>query len=176
MVSLNWTVCGIYIQLFRERLSDKVHATNPKRYCGWSWVHCFSKTFERMAGEAMDICLRVLKESNKCRFNSYSVRNSVLIISHITFWDCKVHIFSDNLSQNSCIWTGWIIKQDCTYLVRWIRSKIEESSWKCPCSTILSASSITRYLSCSSLLTCSSPCETGDIRKANYIHNSRISS
>ena len=41
----------------------------------------------------MDICLQVLKESNKSRFNSYSVRNSVLNISHITFWDCRVHIF-----------------------------------------------------------------------------------
>ena len=59
----------------------------------------------------MDICLRVLKESSKSRFDSYSVRNSiyqysirnsVLNISHITFWDCRVHIFSDNLSRNSC--------------------------------------------------------------------------
>ena len=31
------------------------------------------------------------------------VRNSVLIISHITFRDCRARIFSDNLSQNSCI-------------------------------------------------------------------------
>ena len=63
----------------------------------------FLKKFERMAGEALDICLRVLKESNKSRFDSYSVRNSVLIISHITFRDCRVHIFSDNLSRNSCM-------------------------------------------------------------------------
>ena len=56
-----------------------------------------------MAREAMDVCLRVLKESNKSRFDSYSVRNSVLIISHITFRDCRAHIFSDNLSRNSCI-------------------------------------------------------------------------
>ena len=49
--------------------------------------------FERMARKAMDICLRVLKESNKSRFDSYSVRNSVLIISHITFRDCRVHFF-----------------------------------------------------------------------------------
>ena len=27
---------------------------------------------------------------------------SVLIISHITFQDCRVHCFSDNLSRNSC--------------------------------------------------------------------------
>ena len=38
--------------------------------------------------------------SNKSRFSSYSVRNSVLVISHITFRDCRVHIFSDNLSRN----------------------------------------------------------------------------
>ena len=31
------------------------------------------------------------------------MRNSVLIISHIAFWDCRVHIFPDNLSRNSCI-------------------------------------------------------------------------
>ena len=44
------------------------------------------------------------KESNKSRFDSYSVRNSdfVLIISHITFWDLRVHSFSDNLSRSSC--------------------------------------------------------------------------
>ena len=56
-----------------------------------------------MAQEAVEVCLRVLKESNKRNFDSYSARNSVLIISHITFRDCRVHIFADNLSQNSCI-------------------------------------------------------------------------
>ena len=55
----------------------------------------------------MDERLRVLKESVKSRFDSYSVRNSVLIISHITFRDCQVHIFfSDNHSRNSCIHFG----------------------------------------------------------------------
>ena len=56
-----------------------------------------------MAGEAVDIYLRVLKEINKSRFDSYSVRNSVLNISQIIFRDCRVQIFSDNLSRNSCI-------------------------------------------------------------------------
>ena len=51
----------------------------------------------------MDVCLRVLRKAKKSRFDSYSVRNSVLIISHIIFRDCRVHISSDNLSQNSCI-------------------------------------------------------------------------
>ena len=46
-----------------------------------------SKKFERMTREVMDVCLRVLKESNKSRFDGYSVKNSVLIISHVTFRD-----------------------------------------------------------------------------------------
>ena len=39
------------------------------------------RLIERMAREAMDICLRVLKESSKRRFDSYSARNSELIVS-----------------------------------------------------------------------------------------------
>ena len=47
-----------------------------------------------MTRGAMDICLRVLKETEeKSRFDSCSVRNSILIKSHITFRDCRVHIF-----------------------------------------------------------------------------------
>ena len=46
-----------------------------------------------MAQEAKEVCLWVLKESNKNRLDSYGVRNSVLIISHITFRDCRVHFF-----------------------------------------------------------------------------------
>ena len=86
-----------------RKVVGKSARDNPERHCGWFWVHCSSKKFERMAREAMDVCLRVLKESNKSRFDSYSVRNSVLIISHITFRDCRVHIFSENPSRNSCI-------------------------------------------------------------------------
>ena len=81
-----------------------MHATTPKGIVGGFEFTVFSKKIERMAREAMDICLRVLKESNNRRFDSYSVGNSVLIISPITFRDCRVHIFSDNLSRNSSIW------------------------------------------------------------------------
>ena len=52
-----------------------------------------------MAGEAIDVCLRVLKESNKSRFDRYSVRNCVLNISHITFRDCRVHIFPTTILE-----------------------------------------------------------------------------
>ena len=56
-----------------------------------------------MAREAIDVVLPVLNESNKSRFDSYSVRKSALIMSHITFRDCRVHSFSDNLPRNSCL-------------------------------------------------------------------------
>ena len=46
---------ALYIQLFRERLSEKVHATSPKGIVGAFKAHCFSKKFERMAREAMGV-------------------------------------------------------------------------------------------------------------------------
>ena len=46
------------------------------------------------------------KESNKCRLDSYSVRNSMLIISHdITFQYCRVHIFLTNILLKECLKT-----------------------------------------------------------------------
>ena len=53
----------------------------------------FYKEIKRMAVEAMDLCLQVLKESNNSRFNSYGIRNRVLIICHITLQDCGKHKF-----------------------------------------------------------------------------------
>ena len=101
---LNYRTVLVYTAISREFVGKSAH-DNPERYYGRFWVHCSSKNFERIAREAMDMCQWVLKESNKSRFDSYSVRNrnSVLIISHITFRDCRVHFFSDNLSRNTCI-------------------------------------------------------------------------
>ena len=93
----------IHAAISRKVVGKSAH-DDPERYGGWFWVHCSSKKFERMTREAMDVCLWVLKESKKNRCDGYSVRNRVLIISHITFQDCPVLIFSDNLSQNSCMW------------------------------------------------------------------------
>ena len=46
------------------------------------------------------------KQQIKVGSTATVVRNSVLNISHITFLDCRVHIFSDNLSRNNCISAG----------------------------------------------------------------------
>ena len=45
------------------------------------------------------------KGKKKAGSTAAVVRYSVMIISHITFRDCRVHFFGDNLSRNSCIWT-----------------------------------------------------------------------
>ena len=51
----------------------------------------------------MEMCLRVLEESNKSRFNSYSRQE--LCIDHIPYYLSGLSraLFSDNLSRNSCI-------------------------------------------------------------------------
>ena len=56
----------------------------------------------------MDVCLRGLKERNKIRFDSYSVGNTVLITSHITFPGCRVHSFCNNPLRNT-LYTKTII-------------------------------------------------------------------
>ena len=103
-----------------ERNAGKVYSYFEKgclKKCTWQtrkalWVVLISLFFKEsqdiMAREATDICLWVLKESNKSRFDSYQVRNSVLIISHTTFRDFgisgfRVHIIFDYLSRNICI-------------------------------------------------------------------------
>ena len=125
------------IQLFRERLSDKVHATIPKGIVGCFWVHCSLKKFKRITWEAMDLCFQVLKKSSKSRFDSYSVKNSVLIISHITFRDCLVHIFSDILFRNSCIllhhWTS--LQPTATVMLFTERRKASELHFYNDCAT-----------------------------------------
>ena len=86
-----------------RKVVGKSARDNPERYCGWFLVHCFSNKFQRMAREAMDVCLRGLKKAIKVGSTATVSRTSVLIISHITFWECRVHSFYDNLSRNSCI-------------------------------------------------------------------------
>ena len=81
------------IQLFQERLSEKVHATIPKGIVGSFGFTLLQRNLKERHEMPSEISLRVLKENNKSRFDSYSVRNSVLIISHITFRYCRVHIF-----------------------------------------------------------------------------------
>ena len=71
----------VYTAISRK-VVGKSARDNPERYCGWFWVRCSSKKFERMAREAMDVCLRVLKESNKRNFDSYCLEQCIDHIPH----------------------------------------------------------------------------------------------
>ena len=67
------------------------------------------------------------KGSRKRNFDSYSVWNSVLIISHITFRDRRVHIFADNLSRNSCTSKD----ERCAFAARWHLRAVHAMSALC---------------------------------------------
>ena len=61
------------IQLFGERLLEKGHATILKGIVGGFEFSFFQRNLKELARKAMEMCLRVLKESNKStRFDSYS--------------------------------------------------------------------------------------------------------
>ena len=55
-----------------------------------------------MALEAKHICLQVLKESTTNKFDSFNRQEQCIDHTHVAFRDCRVHIFYDNLSRNSC--------------------------------------------------------------------------
>ena len=85
---------GFVYTAFSRKVVGKGARDKPERYCGRFYGSLFFKEIERMAREAMGVQLRVLKESKKSRFDIDCARKSVLIISHSTFRDCHVHIFS----------------------------------------------------------------------------------
>ena len=61
-----------YIQLFRERLSEKVHTTIPTGIVGGFKCTLLQRNLKEWYGMFAMLCLRLLKESNQSRFDSYS--------------------------------------------------------------------------------------------------------
>ena len=74
----------LHIQLFQERLSEKVYATIPKGIVGGFEFTVLQRNLKELARKAMKMCLRVLTESNKCRFDSY--RRQKQCIDHIPYY------------------------------------------------------------------------------------------
>ena len=72
------------------------------------WVVLSSKFFKEIWKNGTRghgrIFARAKGKQQKPSFDSHSAWNSVLIISHVTFRDRRVHTFADNLSRNSCIY------------------------------------------------------------------------
>ena len=98
---LRFSFCSI--QLFRERLSEKAHATVPKGIVGGFEFSVLQRNLKELARKAMEMYFGVLEESNKSRFDSYGCQEQC--IDHIPYYLSglsRAH-FSDNLSRNSCI-------------------------------------------------------------------------
>ena len=90
------------IQLFRET-SEKVHVTILKGIVGGFVCPVLQRKLKEWHERPRTYVRECYWKATKIRSTATVVRNSVLIISHITFRDCHVHIFSDNLSRNSCM-------------------------------------------------------------------------
>ena len=100
---------GRCIQLFRERLLEKVNATISKDIVGGFEFSVFLRNLKELERQATEMCLRVLKESNKRRFDSYSRQEQCIdyipyYLSGIvactffptTFLEIAVNLFSKN--------------------------------------------------------------------------------
>jgi len=97
--------CYILYTAVSRKVVGKSARDNPERYCGWFLVHCLAngkRGHGRMFARAKG------KQQKYSRFDLTASRTNVLIISYITFRDCRVHSFCDNLPRNSCI-----LKAEC---------------------------------------------------------------
>ena len=94
---------SLHIQLFRERLSGKVHATILKGIVGGFEFFFFKEIWKNWHERPWKCVGERQRKTTKVGSTATVVGNSVLIISHVTFRGCHVHIFSNNLSRNSCI-------------------------------------------------------------------------
>ena len=74
-----------------RKVFGKSARDNPERYSGWLWKNVTRSYRGLMFASA--------KGNNKSRFDSYGVRNSVLIICHITCRECQVQIFFPDNSK-----------------------------------------------------------------------------
>ena len=73
------------IQLFHWKVVGKTTRDNPERYCGGFEFTVLQRNCKN-GTRGHGLMLRLLQVSYKSKFDSYGVRNSVLIISHITFF------------------------------------------------------------------------------------------
>jgi len=63
---------------------EKVHATIPKGIVGVFDFTVLQRNLNKLARKAMKMCFRVLTESNKSRFDSYSRQEQC--IDHIPYY------------------------------------------------------------------------------------------
>ena len=94
-----------FVYSISRKFVGKSARDNPERYCGWFWVQCSLKKFERMAQEAMDV-FATAKGSNKSRFDWLHCQEQG--IDHILFYLpglSRAHFFRHafNNCKQSCL-------------------------------------------------------------------------
>ena len=88
------------IQLFQERLLGKVHTTIVKGIVGDFEFSFFQRNLKELARKAVEMCLQVLKESNKSRFDSYSRQEQCIDhIPHFLSGLSRAHFFRQPFSK-----------------------------------------------------------------------------
>ena len=76
---------------------------NLERHCGWFWVLCFSKKFKRIGTKGHGNVFASPKGEQQKKVRQLQSSGTVYWLYPILpFRDCRLHIFSDNLSRNSC--------------------------------------------------------------------------
>ena len=83
-----------------RKVVGKSARDNPKRHCCGFEFSVLQRKLKELARKAMEMCFRVLKESNKCRFDSYSRQEQC--IDHIPY--ClsglsRAHFFQQPFSK-----------------------------------------------------------------------------
>ena len=98
--SSNWICKAFTYTAISERLQEKVHATISKGILGGFEFTVLQRNLKELARKAMEMCLRVLKESNKSRFDSYSPQEQR--IDHIPYYLSglsRAHFFRQPFSK-----------------------------------------------------------------------------
>ena len=72
-----------------------------------------------------------MKVTIKSRFDSYSVKNSVLIISHITFQDCRVYKFFPTTFLSCTREIGGNLGPSCSKIANPVLVTLKESYMWC---------------------------------------------
>ena len=88
---------------FEKGCRKKVHATILKGIVGDFKYTVFQGNLKESYGRPLIYVCECWRKVTKVGSTATVVRNSVLIISHITFRDCRVHFILDKLSRNSCM-------------------------------------------------------------------------
>ena len=94
----------LFTAISRKIVEKDVHATIPKGIVGGFEFTVFQRNLKEWQERPWTHVCECYRKATKLGSTGTVVRNNVLTISYITSQDCRVHIFSDNLSRNSCIY------------------------------------------------------------------------